>query len=271
LVKTRNAAGEPLSEKRINNVLAVLSKSLRYAARVRLINHAPEMGLFKIERPEIESWSFEEYARLLEAARNDYESEWYVAACLAGEAGLRIGEVRALKWQEDVDLVAGTLTIQRQRRHKAEGTPKGRTKRVVPMTPTLLAALRGLSMVRVGYVVRNLDGTPKTDQAPQSAIERICKRAKLPLNGWHHLRHTFGTHAAMFGVNPWALMTWMGHKTITETMRYVHVANAHRRPIPPDVLAAAGSEVDPDRRIVLMLGGRGTSVAPGIEQVGKAV
>jgi hypothetical protein len=38
-----------------------------------------------------------------------------------------------------------------------------------------------------------------------------------------------------------------------------------------DVLAAAGSEVDPDRRIVLMLGGRGTSVAPGIEQVGKAV
>jgi hypothetical protein len=28
----------------------------------------------------------------------------------------------------------------------------------------------------------------------------------------------------MLGVNPWTLMTWMGHKTITETMRYVHVA-----------------------------------------------
>lgn len=34
----------------------------------------------------------------------------------------------------------------------------------------------------------------------------------------------------MFGVNPWTLMTWMGHMTITETMRYVHVAIAHRRP-----------------------------------------
>ncbi|MCU1278318.1 MAG: hypothetical protein JWM53_1864 [bacterium] len=75
----------------------------------------------------------------------------------------------------------------------------------------------------------------------------------------------------MFGVNPWTLMTWMGHKTITETMRYVHVANAHRRPIPPDVLAAPGTEVDPDRRIVMMLGSRGTSVAPTGEHIENAV
>jgi hypothetical protein len=61
-------------------------------------------------------------------------------------------------------------------------------------------------------------------------------------------------------------MTWMGHKTITETMRYVHVANAHRRPTPPTMLAAAGTEVDPDRRILLMLGGRlgnGWATTPG--------
>jgi integrase len=76
------------------------------------------MGLFKVERPEIESWGFDEYARLLHAARKDYEPEWYTAFCLAGEGGLRLGEVRALKWQEDVDLVAGTLTIQRQCRHE---------------------------------------------------------------------------------------------------------------------------------------------------------
>ena len=262
---------DKLSGKRINNILAVLSKSLRYAARVRLIEHAPEMGLFKIERPEIESWSFEEYARLIAAARKDYDPEWSVAVLLAGEAGLRIGEVRALRWQEDVDLVAATLTIQRQRRHDEEGTPKGRTKRVVPMTAPLHAALKKMSTVRVGYVIRNLDGTPKSDQAPRSAMERICKRAGLPPDGWHHLRHTFGTHAAMFGVNPWTLMTWMGHKTITETMRYVHVANAHRRPIPEDVLAAPGAEVDPDRRIVKMLGSRGTSVAPRTEQLENAL
>jgi hypothetical protein len=49
------------------------------------------------------------------------------------------------------------------------------------------------------------------------------------------------------------------------------VANAHRRPIPKHVLAAAGTEVDPDRRITLMLGSCGTSVAPRGEQVENAV
>src|SRR5690242_18318390 len=94
-------------------------------------------------------------------------------------------------------------------------------------------------------------------------MERICKRAGMPERGWHILRHTFGTHAAMLGCNPWSLMTWMGHKTISETMRYVHVANAHRRTIPEQVIHAAGSEIDPDRRILLMLAARrGTQVAP---------
>ena len=33
-------------------------------------------------------------------------------------------------------------------------------------------------------------------------------------------RHCFGTHAALFGVNPWRLQSWMGHKRIEETMLY---------------------------------------------------
>lgn len=52
-----------------------------------------------------------------------------------------MGEVKALRWREDVDLVAGTITVNQQIRHGVLGTPKGRTRRVVPMTPTLHAAL----------------------------------------------------------------------------------------------------------------------------------
>jgi hypothetical protein len=51
-------------------------------------------------------------------------------------------------------------------------------------------------------------------------------------------------------------MTWLGHKRIDETMRYVHVADSHRRDLPPEVLAAAEGELDPDRRILKLLGGR---------------
>ena len=60
----------------------------------------------------------------------------------------------------------------------------------------------------------------------------------------------------MFGVNPWRLMTWMGHKQVTETMLYVHLAEQHRREIPASVLKAGAREIDPDNRILAMLNAR---------------
>ncbi|MBK7534484.1 MAG: site-specific integrase [Myxococcales bacterium] len=240
-----------LSEKRINNILAVLSKPMRYAVDCEVIAKAPKVGLYKVERPEIDPWDFEQYARLLAAARAE-GPDWYAAACLAGEAGLRSGEVKALRWREDVDLVARTITVNQQTCYGETTTPKGRTRRTIPMTSTLEHALRRLEVVREGYVVRNLDGSAKTDGQSNAVILRICRRAALPEKRWHTLRHTFGTHAALFGVNPWRLQSWMGHKRIDETMIYVHVAEHHRREIPKAIAALAASEQDPDRRIVRM-------------------
>jgi len=51
---------------------------------------------------------------------------------------------------------------------------------------------------------------------------------------------------------------WMGHKRIEETMLYVHVAENHRRDIPGDIASAARREVEPDRRVLRMLGARGS-------------
>lgn len=65
---------------------------------------------------------------------------------------------------------------------------KGRTKRVVPMTAPLHSALKKMSTVRVGYVIRNLNGTPKSDQQPRSARSAS---ANAPL-----FRRTVGTICA---------------------------------------------------------------------------
>lgn len=69
------------------------------------------------------------------------------------------------------------------------------------------------------------------------------------------------SHAALFGANPWWLQAWLGHKRIDETMRYVHVASAHHRELPECVQLAAQGIGDPDRRILAMLGARGSYVA----------
>lgn len=245
-----------LSDKRINNVLTVLSKALRYAADVEVITRAPKVGLFKVERPEILSWEIEEYARILDAAKGEGDVV-LAAVALAGEAGLRVGEVKALRWREDVDMVARTITINRQMRRGVFGTPKGRTRRTVPMTETLHDALRRLPAVREGLVVRGVLGEAKNEENQvKNLMYRVCRKAGLPERGWHSLRHSFGTHAALFGVNPWRLMTWLGHKRVDETMLYVHVASAHQRELPRAIVEAAATAADPDRRILAMLGAR---------------
>jgi integrase len=104
----------------------VLSKPLRYADDVELINAPRKIGLLKVERPEIECWKMEQYPRILDAARKEGPAA-YAGASLAGEAGLRVGEIKALRWREDVDLVARTVTVNQQMRRGIVGTPKGST------------------------------------------------------------------------------------------------------------------------------------------------
>ena len=57
------------------------------------------------------------------------------------------------------------------------------------MTSTLEHALRRLETVRDGFVVRSMGGSPKTDGEADHAIERIFRRAGLPVRYWHTLRH----------------------------------------------------------------------------------
>lgn len=51
-------------------------------------------------------------------------------------------------------------------------------------------------------------------------------------------------------------MLWMGHKRIDETMRYVHFAEAHLRPLPESILCAQRGHDDPDKKVIAMLSAR---------------
>lgn len=70
-------------------------------------------------------------------------------------------------------------------------------------------------------------------------------------------------------MNAWRLQTWLGHKRIDETMLYVHVAEAHAREWPEPVHEAARREMDPDKRIIAMLGARASVVPVGSHVAAK--
>jgi integrase len=271
----REKDGTPsLSEKRINNILTVLSKPLNYAHKVKVIASAPHVGISKLERPEAEFYEFEQWADLLLATESVDER---VATLLAGDHGLRVGEVRALRMKEDVDLKARTITVA-QAVYEVDkidvfDKPKGKTRRTIPMSAELYKLLR--HRLPSGYVV---NGTKDGEHGKYLSLgesrwlmQSLAKRAGLggvnPYGAWHVLRHTFATHAAMLGANPWTLMNWMGHKRVEETSLYVSLANAHAREIPPSVIAAGEGITDPDKRLRAQLDARseirGTRAADG--------
>src|SRR5690606_35787887 len=82
----KGRGGMPLSPKSRANILAVLSKALRYAEDAGVLSQAPRVKLGKFERPQVVAWEMEEYARILAAAEREGQ-EWHIAALLAGEAG----------------------------------------------------------------------------------------------------------------------------------------------------------------------------------------
>ena len=263
-----------LKAKTINNILAVVSTAMKYAVDAELIDRAPKIGLLRYEKPEIEFWEFDEYARIVEVAE-ETGATCAAAVLLAGEAGLRVGEVMGLRWC-DVDLVGGSLTVAQKIRRGEVGPPKGRRRRSIPLTGALDAALRALGTARTGFVIADLNGRPFTETEARELLLRVLRRAQLQKRSklWHLLRHTFGTHAALLGVNGWLLMVWMGHRDLETTLEYTHVARAHQRPIPPAMLQAAAGETDPDRRVLALLSARrhlrGKNVAKEPAEIAKA-
>ena len=110
-----------MSRKRVNNILAVLGKMLRYAHEVELLDVVPRVKLLKVPPQEFDFLRFEELSRLLEAVKGDRERT--ALLLMGGDAGLRQGEMVALEWGA-VDLVAGTLTVRRSSWRGIVGTRK---------------------------------------------------------------------------------------------------------------------------------------------------
>lgn len=149
-------------------------------------------------------------------------------------SGLRIGEARALRW-EDIDFLGSRIQV---RRSLAAGTaqetaPKSGLARMVPLIPQAARALDALSR-RPSFVgasdrvFASETGAPLPEGAARIALYDALHAAGLghlreraiPFR-WHDLRHTFGTLAAeAFAIRD--VMAYMGHEDISTTLIYLH-------------------------------------------------
>jgi len=122
----------------VNNVLSVLSRARRCAVDWVVIKAVPcRFGLLKVPTAERDWYELHEYRRLVDAAAKI--GIWHLClVLLAGSAGLRRGEIRALR-STDVDLQRRQVRIERAIWREHEDTPKGGRGRIVPLTPELTA------------------------------------------------------------------------------------------------------------------------------------
>jgi integrase len=143
-------------------------------------------------------------------------------------AGLRLGELRALRW-EDVHLAAGVIRVRRSWDQKAgEIEPKSRAGvRDVPIPSALrsyLAAHRLASHSDAGLVFGRTPNDPFNPATVNIRARKAWRAVKLAPIGLHEARHTYASLMIAAGVNAKALSTYMGHSSVTITYdRYGHL------------------------------------------------
>ena len=149
-------------------------------------------------------------------------------------AGLRIGEVCGLKW-EDIDFENKMLnvrrTVQRVYLGKNESkiivtTPKSKNSvRKIPLSKVLINKLRPLSNMfsKNDYIL-----TGSLDKCYEPLVYRytykvVLKNSNISYRKYHCLRHTFATRCIRVGMDIKSLSEVLGHSNIGITLStYVH-------------------------------------------------
>jgi integrase len=231
---------EGLSASRRRNVLICLRSVLREAHRAGLLAQLPVFPpLPKKGKKVLVPLRHEQVEALLAAS----PPAWRLAFALAAYAGLRAGEVRALRWR-DVDLVARLLVVRLSRSKGQTSTPKSGHEREVPLAQPLLVLLRQADEARTArdLVAQTGHGKPWKESGLLQAFRRAQKRAGIEGFRFHDLRHFFVTELFRRGGSAPAVQMLAGHLHLSTTEKYAHmVQNDLRATIA--LFAARGNSV----------------------------
>lgn len=213
------------SKKSINNHLICLARLYTIAEKWGKTTRTPSVELFRIVPGDFDFFPPEESQRLLDGAE---PGQWRTMILLALRAGLRISELRALKWS-NIDLEAGRVIVKESEWEGEVGTPKGGKSAEVPLSAEIRQALATLpSRFARKFVFPGDKGKMLTRGECNSPIWRACRRAGLREVGWHVLRHSFASQLAMAGVSLKAIQELMRLASIAMVLRYAHLTPSVR-------------------------------------------
>lgn len=226
----------------MNTLVAILNSAVEDG----LIPSNPASRLGKVIRQdqtqveEIEVFTPEELATLLEVAASDWPDYHAFLLCLA-RTGMRMGEGMALRW-EDIEWRARVILIRRTTRRGSTSVTKNGKARRVDMSPQLASALQGWQTLQEAeaavagqdpspWVFPALRASRHTETTTRRVWRRILKRAQLRYRKLHTLRHTFASLLIQAGEPVTYVQIQLGHHSAAFTLTvYGHfIPRAHHR------------------------------------------
>jgi len=221
-------AAEGLSGSTIRNTLMPVRVIFRRALRRGLVAINPCDGLElpppSARRERIVSPA--EAAELLRVLPPFDRALWSVALF----AGLRAGEIAALRWS-DVELAVGRIRVERSWDPKTRNfvLPKSRSgRRSVPIAGVLRDELVEWRMTSRGsdddLVFARGNGVPFRHETVLGRAKLAWRTAGLQPLGLHEARHTAVSLWLAAGINLRAVSTYAGHSSVAFTLdRYGHL------------------------------------------------
>lgn len=143
-----------------------------------------------------------------------------------------------LRLSETLGLVPGDIDSKRMMIRVEQG--KGRKDRYVMLSPVLLEALREYwrqYRPQRWLFEGRLTGTPLSSSTAEKVFKHAALKAGIQKHVYFHsLRHAFATHLLEDGTNIRLIQALLGHRSLTSTQVYTHVAqtNIHQTTSPLD-------------------------------------
>ena len=137
---------------------------------------------------------------------------------LAINTGMRRGEILSLKWQ-DVDFKRNVITLL--------DTKNGKSRRL-PMNAVVVSVLEKIERRPGSVHVFCYEDGQRVYDVRKSFAASLRKSGIINFR-FHDLRHTFASQLVMARVDLNTVRELMGHKDITMTLRYSHLAPSHKQ------------------------------------------
>ena len=234
--------GRPLAPRTVSDILCVLRSILRFARRNGAIIPCDGSSV-RIRRPAVDIRVLTRYEQdqLCKYLYNNVTPR-NVGLLLSLFAGLRVGEICALRWEDivlDDRLLYVRHTMQRIQNISPEGprtrvvitTPKSVTSaRTIPLPEDLAQLIASLPGPREGFFLTGREDAFSEPRIMQMHFRRVLQRSGVTWANYHALRHTFATRCVELGFDVKSLSELLGHSTVSMTMdRYVHPSLEHKR------------------------------------------